>query len=220
MKAMRHHAKTLAGKKLASYGRGPNGMEFNDHSPYDGVPFVSESDKVGQAQRVPTRKRGGKVDGESSVVRLDRKPRASGGKVHSDAAEDKKLIAKMIKADDKRHERAGGGRIKSGKGKTSINIIVGTPQHAGMATPASQPPARVPLPVPMAPPPSAAMGGPAGMPPVPAGAGMMPPMRARGGKVSAVAPSVKKPSYTKEGYCELDYGGGGGLGRLQKAKAQ
>lgn len=102
---------------------------------------------------------------------------------------------------------ASGGKVK-GKGKTQVNVIVG---HSGapaapMGPPpmAAPPPPNAPMPPrPMMPPPGAGgppPGGPMGPgAPLPPGAGM--PMRAKGGKVP-----------------KMEFGGGGGKGRLQKVE--
>ena len=164
---------------------------------------------------------------------------AKGGAVHKDEAEDRALIKKMVKKKDLKPEKraeggfvhggmpkkrldkisrqtakgdantsmpfpagkekfAKGGKVK-GKGKTQVNVIIG---HQGQ--PAAQP---VPVPVPaggapampprppMAPPPGAMPPPGAGAPP----AGM--PMRAKGGSVP-----------------KMEFGGGGGKGRLEKIK--
>lgn len=139
-----------------------------------------------------------------------------GGAVHSDEAEDKKLIKKMVKKDDLKVEGrstggrldkyARGGRTKKGGGKTHINILVapqggkadaaappgpGLPPGAGGPPPGMKPP--------MGPPPGA--GGPPGLPP-----GMM----NRGG-------GVKK--YAKGGKVPMKAGAMTGEGRKEKAKA-
>lgn len=120
---------------------------------------------------------------------------AKGGKVHSDEAEDKKLISKMLSAHDRKVEgKASGGRLdkyaRGGaakkKGDTNINIVL-APQGKEPAPPPMMPPP-MPIPPPVAPP----GGGPGGPPP-----GMM----QRGGKVVMTA------------------GAETGKGRLQKAKA-
>src|SRR5690242_3181513 len=71
---------------------------------------------------------------------------ASGGGVHSDEAEDKSLIRKMVsrkalKAEGSKPKhradrpgRAHGGRVKKGKGSTHVNVIV-APQHSDQASP-------------------------------------------------------------------------------------
>jgi hypothetical protein len=102
--------------------------------------------------------------------------------------------------------RKGGGRTKA---NTNVNIIITQP--GGMGGPPMPPPGAMP------PPP----GGPVGLhqgapPPAPIGppAGAPPPMMARksGGRTVEHKP-VKAASYP------IDSGGGGGLGRLEKAKA-
>lgn len=167
---------------------------------------------------------------------------AKGGAVHEDKAEDERLIKKMVKKKDLKPENkkdggfvhggmpakrldkisrqtakgdanttqpfppgkekfARGGKVKA-KGKTQINVIVGS--HG-------QPPAQpVPIPVPaggpppMPPRPPMAAPPPPGMPVPPPGAGGPPgmPMRAKGGSVP-----------------KMEFGGGGGKGRLEKIRA-
>jgi len=105
---------------------------------------------------------------------------AKGGAVHSDAAQDRKLIKSMVKKADlkadgeraghrmDRPKRAKGGRVKGSKGnaKTIINVIAGG-NPAGGAVPPGPP---------MAPPPPPAMGvGPGGPPPPMGKPPMMPP---------------------------------------------
>jgi len=146
--------------------------------------------------------------------------RKEGGKVHADAAQDRKLIHAMgcqcAKCSGGRVERKEGGAIYGGtrpvagrlarkgggrtknKGKTNVNIIITQP--GGMGGPPMPPPGAMPPP-----------GGPVGLhqgapPPTPMGppAGGPPPMMARksGGRTYPI-----------------DSGAGGGLGRLEKAKA-
>ena len=121
---------------------------------------------------------------------------ASGGAVHDDAAEDAKMIKRMVKpkalkgrmhggqvkARADRPQRARGGKVK-GKGKTVVNVNVMHPQHLGTAMAPQNPPSSMPpRPVPAPPPPMAGPppGLPAGLPPgLPPG---MPP-RAKGGRV-------------------------------------
>jgi len=102
-----------------------------------------------------------KTDAKARVSRIV--GRARGGRTHSDAAEDRKLIKKVMKDEDVRAEGgkskarldkyARGGKVK---GKTNVNIMVGKPDVA---------------PMPPAP------------PVVPPDAGPMPP-RKRGGRVN------------------------------------
>lgn len=118
------------------------------------------------------------------------KHRASGGGVHSDEKQDRKLFKKMIAEHDREAEgkkskhrrdrvaRAKGGKVgKKGRGATHVNVIVGA-QHPNAPAPMMAP--HAPMVQPPAPPaappvPPAAMAGLAGAPGVP-------PMRARGGR--------------------------------------
>jgi len=107
--------------------------------------------------------------------------------------------------------RKSGGR--AGKGKMNVNIIIGAhkPEGQGMMPPQGpQGPQGIPVPVPPTGPGAA---GPAGMPP-----GMMPAMPTA---PSAAPPSMPMPRKTggRVGYNPKQDGGGGGLGRLHKAKA-
>lgn len=122
---------------------------------------------------------------------------ASGGGVHKDAAQDKKLIKKMMskelhaEGDKSKHrmdrpKRAHGGKVgkKHGSGKTIINVITGGDKAAPPPMPMPPPgvgPAAMPPPM-AAKPPMAPTPGAGGPPP-----GM--PMRARGGKVQTPAGS-------------------------------
>jgi hypothetical protein len=127
---------------------------------------------------------------------------------------------------DSRVDRARGGRTKSSKGKTVVNVIIGdkgqqSPPQMPLPPP---PPPRLPPPPPpqaatgpvppMGPPgppggppmgPPGPPGGPPGMPPRGLPPGMMPPPglgRASGGRISE------------------KYGSGSGLGRMEKAKRE
>lgn len=131
--------------------------------------------------------------------------RKSGGRAHSDEAQDKKLIKREVKEKcltREAHKRGG----KAGKGKTNINIIIGG-SHRDPAPPMPPPPAAAPVHPPgMFPPgqqggmPQVGAGGP---PPMnPALAGMMP--RKRGGRARS--------------YKDMEYGSGSGEGRLQKTE--
>jgi len=171
---------------------------------------------------------------------------AKGGAVHEDEAEDKALIKKMVKKKDLKEKKAeggfvhggmpkkrldkisrqtakgdanttqpfppgkekfaAGGKVKGKGGKTQVNVIVGhgqpqSGQPAPMPVPAAgpaMPPPRPPMMPPQGGPPPGAMPPPgAGMPP----AGM--PMRAKGGKVTGKVP-------------KMEFGAGGGKGRLEK----
>lgn len=114
---------------------------------------------------------------------------ASGGKAHSDEAQDRKLFKRMFRemeaephGEYARPRRASGGKVK--KGATVVNVIVGgqqKPEEPPMPMMAPPPP-----PPPPGPPPGAMMGPPPGGPP-PGAMGPPPgmPMRASGGKVGA-----------------------------------
>lgn len=129
---------------------------------------------------------------EKSRVGHITKGYASGGAVHSDEKQDRKLIRKMVgemvpdgekakhRAD--RPNRAKGGRVK-GNARTVVNVITGGHPAAGAVPPMPAPPMGVapagampPPRPPMAPPPSAGLGMP---PPMP--------MRAKGGRVTEVS---------------------------------
>lgn len=156
-----------------------------------------------------------KVAGSRSAKRF-----ARGGKVHSDEAEDKKLIKKMISEHDKDKDGyARGGRTKPSQ--TNIAIVLGGQDK--------KPPA-MPIPIPAGPPPGGAPGGPppGGPPMPPPGAGGPPPgmpMRARGGKVQGEATSANIGKWSKRAETN-SYARGGrlpsagaatGVGREQKA---
>lgn len=138
---------------------------------------------------------------------------ASGGGVHSDVAEDRRLVKKMVKpaalkvdGEHGRHRsdrvnRARGGKVKGKSAKTNVNVIIGQPQGA--------PPVPVPVPAggpPPVPPPAAA--GPPPRPPMmpPPGVGVPGAMapagigpRAHGGRAYAKGGAVKPGPAFKEG---------------------
>lgn len=133
----------------------------------------------------------------SRVAKLTR-GYATGGAVHSDAAEDRAMVRKMIKPKSLKVEggdvkaradrpgRKRGGRVGKGKA-TTVNVIV-----AGQGG-QQQPPGVLPVPMPPpGPPPGAALppGGPPMLPPgagpgLPPGMGPGMPMRASGGRAYA-----------------------------------
>ncbi|MGB4781057.1 hypothetical protein [Candidatus Methylomirabilis sp.] len=132
---------------------------------------------------------------------------ASGGGVHSDEAEDRKLIRKEVKKSALRADggsvkaradkvsRAKGGRVRSKGAKTNVNVIIAPsgqkPPMAGLGPMPPAPPmaAAPPMPPkpPMMPPSPGAMG------PVP-GVGGMPPMppRSDGGRAYKKGGAVKQ----------------------------
>lgn len=254
MHPYKHEAKDGHAKKLASFGGKSKGMTFSDTGTYDGVPPV-DSGKINQPQKIPTRKAGGRVGGEAGAKRMDKSPRskramggpmmapngapmpmapgqmpmrAKGGKVHPDEAEDKKLISKMIKSDDKRHERADGGRVgRGGKKGTVVNVVI-SPQGASQ-----QPPRPLPVPIPASPPPGAMP--PAGASPMgampPSGPPMMPPGsgpggqmmgRKAGGRVSGPEGDSFGNGSGPENVTKMirEKYGNNGLGRIERLKRQ
>ncbi len=142
----------------------------------------------------------GYTDSEGKYTPI-RKPRASGGAIYGGT----RPVAGRL-------ARKGGGRAKKG---TNVNIII-APQGGGQPRPPMAPPGAGPMPPP---------GGPVGLhqgapPPAPMGPGVMPagappPMRKAGGRI--LEKGGGKPLNPK-GY-PIDVGSGGGLGRLEKAKA-
>ena len=165
--------------------------------PVNRMNFSPVPNRMGAAIGAFGAKRGGKIPAEISGTR------PTGGRT-----------AKAEGGLSERMPRASGG--KTGKGKTNITIIVGSPkqQQPSMMPPGGppMPPAHPPM---MAPPPGGppAMGGP-GAPPMPppsmGGAGgppqPVPPMRKAGGR-------VHNPGYP------LKDGSGGGEGRKEKIRA-
>ena len=146
------------------------------------------------------------------VGRMTAACRASGGRVHDDAAEDRAMIKKMVKkgamradggqvvARSDRPNRAAGGRTKAkGKGNT-VNIVIapgGGKPAGGPMVPPMAPPMMPPRPPMAAAPP---MPPPGGLPPG-AGAPMRPPM-------SPAVPPVSLPPRSDGGRA---YKRGGGV---------
>lgn len=172
----------------------------------------------------------------SSEKERHRARHRSGGKVHGDAAEDKKLIDKEFKrleakegvekkdggsvAGKAGHKNLGfkrGGRVKHGKSgsKSVVNVVI-TPQGgAGAHPPLPMPPPGMKPPMgaggPPMPPPGAGPGGPP-MPPPGAGPGIM----KRGGRVHLKRGGAVKPSAVSG---KMKGGAGGAKGRLEKETA-
>lgn len=177
---------------------------------------------IGKADGGPTTPppQGGRYNREAVQSAINRDPRIKGREAKMIHAVLKGRQREDFKDGGQSKARARGG--KAGKGKTNINIVIGTP--GGLSPPggpqgpnpqlALKPPTPPPMPVPMPPPGGAAPGAPMPMPiPIqgaagpPGPPGMPPPgmpPRARGGR----APRVRG---------EPEAGGGSGLGRLQKA---
>ena len=106
-RAGKHSAMGLGGHKAKALDVGPG------HT-WDGQSGLSSEEKVNEPQRIPTRKAGGKVEGHAAMRRMDRAPRKAGGRVatpkHSDEAEDRKLIDKMVKPSARTGKADGGGK--------------------------------------------------------------------------------------------------------------
>lgn len=253
------------------------------HARVDASNYAPEGDMDAGVQTGPRPisrrqfRRGGKVAGEASPARADRKPRAAGGaltanslinrnvksaneerhgikhiggmktggraahakggEVHADEAQDKKLLHKMgckcAKCDGGRVGRKSGGAAKGGpaindgtrpvagrlarkgggrtKKGTTVNVVI-APQGGQAGPPPMGPPPGGPVGLHQGAPPPAAMG--PGVPPtMPPGA--PPPMRKAGGRIGdGFGGKLAKP-----GAYPIDAGAGGGLGRLEKAKA-
>lgn len=132
------------------------------------------------------------------------KGHAKGGAVHSDEAEDRKMIKGMVKSGSLKVEgrasggrldrpaRASGGKVKSGK--TNVNVII-APQGGGAG---AVPPIAAPSPIAAGPPPimppRPPMMPPGAAGPLPPGAGGSPMMRKSGGRGYAGGGSVKEQS--------------------------
>ena len=172
----------------------------------------------------------------------------TGGKVHSDAAEDKKLIDKEFTRLEKREEKTGkkaeggavkprldhfarGGKVKGkghGKGKTITNVIIAPQGGAHPPMPMGGSPGAPPMLPPRppvgggAPPPGLAAalagGAPGGSPPMPPPGAGRPPGIKRGGRVAGFARGGRAKSPAAVS-AKMHGGGEGALGRIEKAKA-
>jgi hypothetical protein len=125
-----------------------------------------------------------------------------------------------------RSNRADGGRVSKGKGKTTVNVIV-SPQGGGQQMPPQRVP--VPVPVPQGPPPGAGGPPPGGMPPggaPPMGGGSMPPPGMMGRKAGGRVSGPEGDSFCKGSDGEnvtktiREKYGNNGLGRIEKLKRQ
>lgn len=148
-----------------------------------------------------------KVEGKSAPKRY-----ARGGNVkHSDEAQDRKLITKMMAEHERKEGEKGYARGGKVKGSTT-NIAIVLPGGKGDA-----PDMPMPMP-PMAggPPPMPGPSGPPGMPP-----GLPPglPMRARGGKVDGESTKADLKKWSKRASDNSYFRGGAatGVGREEKA---
>lgn len=140
----------------------PNSAKISEPMGSPSVEYGKMNHNLGVSERNPNPDSQERRD---NLNRLESRPYAKGGKVHTDAKQDRKLINKVL--DEKGYAR--GGKA----GKTNINIVI-APQEK-LAGPAMPPPMPPPMPMPkppMAPPP-----------------GMGPPGMKRGGKITAGAES-------------------------------
>lgn len=184
------------------------------------------------------------LSGEKKGGRVHRK---DGGGMRSEGARDAEDEEKMSRMsggekEEMANERRGGRihRARGGKakGKTVVNVIVGAGHDQPPQAPAMMAPPPPPLPAPMPPPrpPMAPPGGgmmpPGGMPigGAPMGAAGAPPMRppmpggmpmrARGGKVSEPHEHFGTGGTRAKAKMKEEFGGGGGEGRLEKARRE
>lgn len=201
-------------KKLASYTSTVTGKV--DCSSYTAPEDMKPAQKIKLVTEPKPYKSGGAVSENAPKQRADRAPRGAVSK-HSDEAEDKALIKKMVKP-DARIERADGGRV--GKGKTNINIVINAKPEskddgAGALPPPLPPGLLPPPPAPLSPPPMGGMppmGGPGGPPP------MVPPMGGAGGPPPGLGALLGRKAGGRVPIRHMDAGAESAKGRLEKTE--
>lgn len=107
-------AKTEGGHKEKTFA----GFDALNNNEQSGLPIINKEPTLSpETSAKVMRKKGGRVKGAESLKRLDRgsrKGRATGGPAkHSDEAEDKKLINKMVKSECRKGRSTGGQSSES-----------------------------------------------------------------------------------------------------------
>jgi hypothetical protein len=154
-----------------------------------------------EQRRVEQKQFEDRPENTAGAKRMAEMGRKSGG----EAVADGKLEG--TRPEGGREARASGG--KAGKGKMNVNIIIGGHGQDQPPQPPAGPPPMAPHPQMMPPPPPPQMPPQGAMPP---GAGAPPP-----GPVPAPGPMPRKSG--GRAYLDMEYGAGGGKGRLEKIKA-